>query len=143
VEKSSVLRLRVLFTLYKTLRQGEFALAVSISSNGVSFMTAEMGSGMGTDRLLKDFQAVVRDAEALLKATTGVAGEKVQEVRSRAEETVKQAQASIEAIQDEAIQRAKEVAGAADSYVRENPWQAIGVAAGVGLVLGFLLSRRS
>jgi len=84
----------------------------------------------------------VRDAEALLKATAGQAGDKVQEVRTRAEETVKQARSRIDAIEGEALRRAKEMAGATEGYVRDNPWQAVGVAAGVGLLLGLLLGRR-
>jgi ElaB/YqjD/DUF883 family membrane-anchored ribosome-binding protein len=102
-----------------------------------------MAAGIGTEKLFADLQAVVRDAEALLKATTGVAGDKVQEVRSRAEETVKQARARIDSLEGDAIRSAKEMAGAAEGYVRDNPWQAVGVAAGVGLLLGLLLSRRS
>jgi ElaB/YqjD/DUF883 family membrane-anchored ribosome-binding protein len=43
---------------------------------------------------------------------------------------------------DEALRRAREVADATDEYVRENPWQSVGIAAGVGLLLGLLLSRR-
>lgn len=102
-------------------------------------MTAEVT----TEKLFADLQAVVRDAEALLKATAGLAGDKVQEVRTRAEDTIKQARSRIDAVEDDAIKRAKEMAGVADGYVRENPWQAVGVAAGVGLLLGLLLSRRS
>jgi len=96
-----------------------------------------------TDKLFQDFQAVVRDAEALLKATAGLAGEKVQEVRSRAEETIKQARANIDSVENLALQRAKELAGQAEDYVRQIPWQAVGMAAGIGLLLGLVLSRRS
>ena len=41
------------------------------------------------------------------------------------------------------IAKARELARTADDYVRENPWQAIGVVALLGVTLGFLLSRRS
>ncbi len=96
-----------------------------------------------TDKLFQDLQAVVHDAEALLKATAGLAGEKVQEVRARAEETIKQARANIDSVENQALQRAKELASQAENYVRENPWQAVGMAAGIGLLLGLVLSRRS
>lgn len=98
---------------------------------------------ISADKLFHDLQAVVRDAEALLTATAGQANDKVQEVRTRAEESLKQARSSIDSMEDGALHRAKELANQADSYVRENPWQAVGVAAGIGLLLGALLSRRS
>lgn len=102
-----------------------------------------MSAEVTTEKLFADLQALARDAEALLKATAGLAGDKVQEVRTRAEETLRQAQSRIEAAEDDALRKAKEIAGAADGYVRENPWQAVGVAAGIGLLVGLLLSRRS
>jgi ElaB/YqjD/DUF883 family membrane-anchored ribosome-binding protein len=102
-------------------------------------MTAEVN----TDKLFQDLQAVVHDAEALLTATAGQAGDKVQEVRSRAEETIRKVRSNLNSMEDSALRRAKELAGQADGYVRENPWQAVGVAAGIGLLLGVMLSRRS
>ena len=95
-----------------------------------------------TDQLLADLKTVMNDAEALLRATSTQTGEKIQEVRARAEESLRQAKARLSSIEDEALRRAREVADATDEYVRENPWQSVGIAAGVGLLLGLLLSRR-
>jgi ElaB/YqjD/DUF883 family membrane-anchored ribosome-binding protein len=95
-----------------------------------------------TDQLLADLKTVMSDAEALLRATSAQTGEKIQEVRARAEESLRQAKARLSSIEDEALRRAREVADATDEYVRENPWQSVGIAAGVGLLLGLLLSRR-
>jgi ElaB/YqjD/DUF883 family membrane-anchored ribosome-binding protein len=95
-----------------------------------------------TDQLLADLKTVMNDAEALLRATSTQTGEKIQEVRARAEESLRQAKARLSSIEDEALRRAREVADAANEYVRENPWQSVGIAAGVGLLLGLLLSRR-
>jgi ElaB/YqjD/DUF883 family membrane-anchored ribosome-binding protein len=39
------------------------------------------------------------------------------------------------------VQKSKEAADIADDYVRENPWSAVGIAMGVGLVLGLLIRR--
>ncbi len=99
-------------------------------------------SGVTTDQLVADLKTVMSDAEALLKATSSQTGEKIQEVRARAEESLKQARQRLGEIEDEALRRAREVADATDEYVRENPWQSVGIAAGVGLLLGLLLSRR-
>jgi ElaB/YqjD/DUF883 family membrane-anchored ribosome-binding protein len=103
---------------------------------------SEATSGVTTDQLVADLKTVMSDAEALLKATSSQTGEKIQEVRARAEESLKQARQRLGEIEDEALRRAREVADATDEYVRENPWQSVGIAAGVGLLLGLLLSRR-
>ena len=95
-----------------------------------------------TDQLLADLKTVMNDAEALLRATSTQTGEKIQEVRARAEESLRQAKARLSSIEDEALRRAREVADATDEYVRGNPWQSVGIAAGVGLLLGLLLARR-
>jgi ElaB/YqjD/DUF883 family membrane-anchored ribosome-binding protein len=95
-----------------------------------------------TDQLVADLKTVMSDAEALLKATSTQTSEKIQEVRARAEESLKQARQRLGEIEDEALKRAREVADATDEYVRENPWQSVGIAAGVGLLIGLLLSRR-
>jgi ElaB/YqjD/DUF883 family membrane-anchored ribosome-binding protein len=95
-----------------------------------------------TDQLLADLKTVMTDAEALLRATSAQTGEKIQEVRARAEESLRQAKARLSSIEEEALRRAREVADATDEYVRENPWQSVGIAAGVGLLIGLLLARR-
>jgi ElaB/YqjD/DUF883 family membrane-anchored ribosome-binding protein len=97
---------------------------------------------VSTDKLVEDLKVVMRDAEALIRATSAQTGEKIQEVRARAEESLRQAQTRLTALEDEALQRARQVADATEEYVRENPWQSLGMAAGVGLLVGLLLSRR-
>jgi ElaB/YqjD/DUF883 family membrane-anchored ribosome-binding protein len=95
-----------------------------------------------TDQLVADLKTVMTDAEALLRATSAQTGERIQEARARAEASLKQAKVRLNEMQDEALKRAREAATATEEYVRDNPWQSIGIAAGVGLVLGILLSRR-
>jgi ElaB/YqjD/DUF883 family membrane-anchored ribosome-binding protein len=101
-----------------------------------------MTKRLTADQLIEDLQTVIRDAEGLLRATAAQGGEKIQEVRTRAEESVRQAKDRLAGIERDALQRAEALATDADQFVRSNPWQAVGVAAGVGLVLGLLLSRR-
>jgi len=97
---------------------------------------------VNTDQLVADLKTVMQDAEALLKATSTLTGEKIQEVRARAEESLRQAQTRLTEVEEEAMRRAREIAEAADEYVHENPWQSVGIAAGIGLVLGLLIARR-
>ena len=89
--------------------------------------------------LRSDLQSVARDAEALLKATAEVTGEHVDAIRARTQQTVSRA---YEHLYDRKMQRqVKRFARDADSYIRDNSWGAIGVAVGVGLLIG-LLTRR-
>ena len=98
------------------------------------------------DQLIDDLQTVIRDAESLLRATAAhggeKVGEKVQEVRARAEESVRQAKERLAGVQQQAFDKAEALAGDANEFVRGKPWQAVGIAAGIGLVLGLLISRR-
>ena len=86
-----------------------------------------------------DLQAVTRDAEALLKATASVTGEHVDAIRARTQDTVRKA---YDRLYDRNMQRrVKRFARDADGYVRDNSWSAIGIAVGVGLLIGFLTRR--
>lgn len=101
-----------------------------------------MSTEVNTDKLIEDLKVVIRDAEELIKATSAQTGEKIQQVRAQAEESLRQAKVRLSVAEEEALKRAREVADATEEYVRENPWQSIGIAAGVGLLLGMLISRR-
>ena len=95
-----------------------------------------------TDKLLQDLKTVVEDAEALLQATATQTGERIDTVRSRARESLQRAKARLDEAEGEARQQVREVAASTDEYVRSNPWQAVGIAAGFALLLGLLISRR-
>ena len=101
-----------------------------------------MTKSVSADQLMKDLSAVIRDAESLLKATAAQTGDKIQEARTRAEDTVRQAKARLADVEDEALKRARALAEDGEAYVRRNPWEAVGIAAGVGLVIGLLIGRR-
>ncbi|MFZ0469938.1 MAG: DUF883 family protein [Thiogranum sp.] len=94
------------------------------------------------EQLVADFKRVVTDAEALLKATAKHGGEEFADVRARAEDSLKVAKARLAEERAALLGRTKDAARATDAYIHENPWQAIGVAAGVGLVVGLLTGRR-
>jgi len=98
------------------------------------------------DKLLADFRVVVADAEELLKATAAEAGEKVSvkvtELRTRLEDHLAVAKVKLADAQAMASERTKAMADATDGYVRDNPWRAVGVSAGIGLIIGLLIGRR-
>ena len=93
------------------------------------------------EQLIADFKTVVADAEALLKATANHGGEELAAVRTKVEESIKAVKVRMAEEQAALIAKTKEAAKATDVYVHENPWAAVGVAAGVGLVVGLLSSR--
>lgn len=95
-----------------------------------------------TQKLMDDLRAVVADAEALMAATQDAATSQVREARARAAESLEQARARLESLEDEVTTRAKEAASDADRWVRENPWQTVGIAAAAGFLVGLLISRR-
>ena len=101
-----------------------------------------MSEPINTAKLLDALQSVVRDAEALLRATATQTGDRIDEVRTRAEESLKHAKSSLGDMQNEAIESVREAADATQDYVNKNPWQSLGIAAGVGLLIGLLLRRR-
>jgi len=94
------------------------------------------------DQLVADMKTVITDAEELLKATAGAAGERVSAARARAEETLRNARNKLSQIDDIVIGHAKDAARATDDYVHENPWGAVGIAALAGLLVGVLISSR-
>lgn len=94
------------------------------------------------EQLMADFKVVIADAEALLKATANQGDEKIAEIRAKAEDSLRIAKVRMAETQAELALKAREAAKAADVYVHNNPWEAVGVAAGLGLLIGLLMSRR-
>src|SRR5262245_37148091 len=91
----------------------------------------------GRDKVVGDLKILVADAEELLKATMSQAGEKFAEARQRIEQSLSKGK---RVLADGTLrQKSKETAKLADDYVRNNTWSAIGIAAGVGLLLGLLI----
>ena len=99
-------------------------------------------SEMTNDQLIDDFKVVVADAEALLKATANQSGEKLAEVRAKAAKSLMAGKASMVEAQAAMLAKTRAAARATDTYVHDNPWQAVGIAAGTGLVIGWLIGRR-
>ena len=96
----------------------------------------------GRERLVDDVAAVLAEAEEMLKRASLETGDKARDLRSQVETKLLRAKLRLQEIEGEAVDRAKAAARATDDYVHENPWQAIGIAAAIGLVAGLLLNRR-
>ncbi len=94
------------------------------------------------ERLIKDFKTVIVDTEEMLKATASQTGEKVAAARAKLEETLAATQKRLADLEEGLVDRTKAAAQATDRLVHEHPWQAVGVAAAVGFLLGMLTCRR-
>lgn len=99
-------------------------------------------SDVTKEQLISDFKVVVADAEALIKATANQGGEALANLRSKAEKSLSVAKVKLADAQEALVEKSKVAAKATDEYVHENPWKSVGVAAGVGLVIGLLIGRR-
>jgi ElaB/YqjD/DUF883 family membrane-anchored ribosome-binding protein len=110
-------------------------------------MYTEIDDAVATDlvtreKLVSDLKVVIGDAEELLRATANQAGEKIAEIRVKAEENLRNAKIRLARAEEAMLERTKAAARATDDYVRANPWRAVGIAAGAGFIVGLLVGRR-
>ncbi len=103
-------------------------------------MTAD--SQATKDKLVSDLKVLIGDTEELLRATAGQAGEKIATARERIQASLAVYKEKLVDAEHAMMERTKEAARATDEYVHDHPWQAVGVAAGVGVLLGMLIARR-
>ena len=94
------------------------------------------------EKLVSDMKAVIADAEEMLHATADQAGEKIASLRLRIQERLHDARLRLAEAEGVLVAKTRAAAQATDVYVHENPWKSIGVAAGVGFLVGFILGRR-
>jgi ElaB/YqjD/DUF883 family membrane-anchored ribosome-binding protein len=97
-------------------------------------------------KLAQDFTAVVADAESLLKAIASTGGDKAKEMRAELADKLQAARGKLSELEAMARERGRVAAKQADTYVHENPWEAVAIAAAIagviGMVVGLLLNRR-
>jgi len=93
------------------------------------------------EKLASDFKALIDDVEELLKATATQTGENIADLRQRVEKKIEEGRKALGEQQQVLLDKAEEARASAEAYVRENPWRTLGIATGIGLVLGFFLRR--
>lgn len=97
---------------------------------------------LNTDELVTDAKVVLDDVEALLDEAANATGERAQALRARASEALGRAKQRLHDAQGAVATNTRAAARATDDFVHDHPWGAIGVAAGVGFLVGLLVSRR-
>jgi ElaB/YqjD/DUF883 family membrane-anchored ribosome-binding protein len=93
------------------------------------------------DQLMNDLKSVIQDAEGWLR-NSSLTGEDLKAAKEKFERTIAGAKADLIHYQDVVVEKTKEAAKATDTYVHENPWRSIAIGAGVGLLLGVVITRR-
>ena len=94
------------------------------------------------DQVMQDLQALVRDAESLLKSTASDTGGKAAEARKRIAAALERARASCAELRDSGVESARQAAVKTDETIRAHPYESIGIALGVGVLIGALWQRR-
>jgi ElaB/YqjD/DUF883 family membrane-anchored ribosome-binding protein len=92
----------------------------------------------GNERLTGDLKSAMSDAESMLKATGNQASEKANEVRARLTAAIESAKATCQRLEEKTVAAAK----ATDRVIRDHPYESIGLAFGLGLLIGVLVTRR-
>ncbi len=91
-----------------------------------------------TQAISDDLGTLAEDARALMTATADMAGEKVTEARKRLAATLDSGKEILGRVKEKAVEGAK----AADEALHEHPYQALGIALGVGALIGYLVAHR-
>ncbi len=94
------------------------------------------------DKLMSDLKMVIHDAEDLLKNTGHQTGESFKNAKAKFESTLANAKTQLKSLEETVVYKAKDAALATDRYVKDHPWQSVGLGACVGLIIGLLISRK-
>jgi ElaB/YqjD/DUF883 family membrane-anchored ribosome-binding protein len=106
------------------------------STNGTTGDAAQSG-------VAREYHAFVSDVEDLISSATSLTGEDLTRAKARLGARIASARASIGRVGSAVSDQVRSGAMATDSYVRTQPWQVVGISAAAGLLIGYLLGRRS
>ncbi|EIK44552.1 protein of unknown function DUF883 ElaB [Cellvibrio sp. BR] len=113
------------------------------NSKAVDTHAAPAQKAEGSSGIAHEFQSFVADIEDLIKATTNLTGEDLQRAKDKVNQRITAAKDAATEMGETVMNRARKTAETTNTYVHEQPWNAIGASAAVGLLLGYLLARRN
>ncbi|MFI5447190.1 YqjD family protein [Polaromonas sp. UC242_47] len=96
----------------------------------------------GKDKLITDMKVVLSDVDDLLKSAAAATGDTAAALREKAAGKLKVATEKLSGLQEAARVKGKEAARYTDDYVHAHPWQAVGIAAAAGFLIGLLVNRK-
>jgi ElaB/YqjD/DUF883 family membrane-anchored ribosome-binding protein len=96
---------------------------------------------LGKQKIVEDLKVLLTDSEEMLRLSAALPGEGVDALRERLRTHVDTLQAALADAQVAAQRGYRSMTVQTERYVRHNPWQALGIAAGAGFLLGMLVAR--
>ena len=99
-----------------------------------------LNSSISTTR--NDVRTLIKDAQALFHEASSATGQKADELRNKGLAMLDTAVSKAQHAQAVAVETGKAIASSADHLVKENPWKAIAISGGVGLLVGLLVARK-
>jgi ElaB/YqjD/DUF883 family membrane-anchored ribosome-binding protein len=119
-----------------------FSNSTDTNSIGADAKSAANSINEASSGLAREFHNFVADVEDLIKSTTQLTGEDLAKAKAKLNERVSAAKESMAEMGETIANRTRKTAADANDYVHEKPWNAVGISAAAGFLLGYLLSRR-
>jgi len=104
--------------------------------------TSTIGNGQSSSPIARDIQNVVTDAQELLKTVQSEGQTRLTEVKGQVQAKLDNAKQMLGQLGTQVQDGAKQAMDTTDTYVRDNPWRAVGISAAVGAIIGILIARR-
>lgn len=90
-----------------------------------------------------EFRNFVADIEYLLEETTSITGADLVRIKAQIKDRIAAAKHSVEEVGTEISQKARTSAASTNTYVHEQPWKSMGIAAAIGFAFGVVIARRA
>ncbi|MRW91711.1 DUF883 family protein [Duganella sp. FT80W] len=103
---------------------------------------SQAASATARDKLMNELTHTISEAEKWLTDSVEQAGGISAETRARFDDALSTARSDLRKLEDSFLAHSRNAADTVDSYVRNNPWQAAGIGAAIGVVLGLLIARK-
>lgn len=100
------------------------------------------GAPRGREQLASDVKSAIASAEAMLHEAASASEHEAKVLREKASEVLARAGDALHGAAGTVTAKTKAVAHETDVWVHSNPWKAVGIAAGIGVVVGLLINRR-
>jgi len=104
---------------------------------------ADGALGANTSTISQEFHNFIADVEDLVKATTNLSGDELHKAKAKMQQRIVTAKESMGEMSSNIATRTRRAAQQTNNYVHEQPWNAIGADSVIGLLLGYVLARRS